>query len=210
MEQADETLGTGEYKYPTFCFMLILCFFTLQYVEQVGHGHPQDHKYSRDVPQHPAAEVRLKPRDVRRRKKVSAEMERFRLRLLEEEAPTTREVKHYCRKMARNLLNEDSIPDRIEDSIRSTFDITTFTLIAFDECHNTVKNAPCSVSCPESSQTGVNVESSSADVPNSCETGPGPAKLQTGVASNVQHDESVFRSDGAADMRRVMHTEDFH
>ncbi|VDP58148.1 unnamed protein product [Heligmosomoides polygyrus] len=39
-----------------------------------------------------------------------------------------------------NLLNEDSISDRIEDSIRSTFDITTFTLIVFDECHNTVKN----------------------------------------------------------------------
>ncbi|VDP40326.1 unnamed protein product [Heligmosomoides polygyrus] len=82
----------------------------------------------------------------------------------------------------RNLLNEDFIPHRIEDSIRSTFDTTTFILIVFDECRNTVKNDPCS----------------------------GPAKLQTGVASNVQHDESVFRSDGAAAMRRVMHTEDFH
>ncbi|VDP51601.1 unnamed protein product [Heligmosomoides polygyrus] len=42
---------------------------------------------------YPAADVSLRPRDIRRREKVSGEMERFRLRLLEQgEELTTREI----------------------------------------------------------------------------------------------------------------------
>ncbi|KAK6040149.1 DEAD/DEAH box helicase [Cooperia oncophora] len=41
-----------------------------------------------------------------------------------------------------NLLVEDSINDGIENVIRSTFDVTTFTMMVFDECHSAVKNSP--------------------------------------------------------------------
>lgn len=67
-----------------------------------------------------------------------------------------------------------------------------------------------SASCRESPQPGVDAESSGVDVPNGGETGSGPAELQTGAAPDVQHDESVLRSDGAAAVIRVMHTEEFH
>ncbi|WKY07596.1 hypothetical protein Q1695_007227 [Nippostrongylus brasiliensis] len=44
-----------------------------------------------------------------------------------------------------NLLNPNSPTDGIEDIVRQPFDITTFTMMVFDECHNAVKNSPYSV-----------------------------------------------------------------
>lgn len=52
-----------------------------------------------DYEQHTAAEIRLKLMNVRRREKVSVVVERFRVRLLQEEELTTREVKRCCRRM---------------------------------------------------------------------------------------------------------------
>ncbi|VDO84021.1 unnamed protein product [Heligmosomoides polygyrus] len=82
---------------------------------------------------YPAAEIRLRRKDMRRREKVNREIGRFR-RKVSEPGLTDRDVEKYCRRMAR-------------------------------------------------------YGSSSVDVPNSGETGPGHAKLQIGAASDVQHDE---------------------
>ncbi|VDP05041.1 unnamed protein product [Heligmosomoides polygyrus] len=60
--------------------------------------------------QYPAADVSLRPRDIRRREKVSGEMERFRLRLLEQgEELTTREINRYCRRMVRFVSEKSNL-----------------------------------------------------------------------------------------------------
>ncbi|VDO94867.1 unnamed protein product [Heligmosomoides polygyrus] len=60
--------------------------------------------------QYPAADVSLRPRDIRRREKVRGEMERFRLRLLEQdEEVTTREITRYCRRMARFVSEKSNL-----------------------------------------------------------------------------------------------------
>ncbi|VDP41799.1 unnamed protein product [Heligmosomoides polygyrus] len=60
--------------------------------------------------QYPAADVSLRPRDIRRREKVSGEMERCRLRLLEQgEELTTREINRYCRRMARFVSEKSNL-----------------------------------------------------------------------------------------------------
>ncbi|KAK5970215.1 hypothetical protein GCK32_000933 [Trichostrongylus colubriformis] len=41
-----------------------------------------------------------------------------------------------------NLLTENTMSEGIEDVIRSPVDVTTFTMMVFDECHRAVKNSP--------------------------------------------------------------------
>ncbi|KAK6020668.1 helicase protein, partial [Ostertagia ostertagi] len=51
---------------------------------------------------------------------------------------------HYTKHIVVNLLEENTISDGIENVIRSPFEVTTFTMMVFDECHNAVKNSPYS------------------------------------------------------------------
>ncbi|KAK6014378.1 hypothetical protein OSTOST_20239 [Ostertagia ostertagi] len=51
-------------------------------------------------------------------------------------------AEEYC--SDRQTYRENTISDGIENVIRSPFEVTTFTMMVFDECHNAVKNSPYS------------------------------------------------------------------
>ncbi|VDP12541.1 unnamed protein product [Heligmosomoides polygyrus] len=59
-----------------------------------------------DHRQNPAAEERLRRRDIRRRRKVCEKMNNFE-RLMEERLVTTDDVEHYCRKMSSTIVRRE-------------------------------------------------------------------------------------------------------
>lgn len=58
--------------------------------------------------EYPAAEIRLRPKDLHRREKVRREMDRFRSRL-SDPALTDRSIKRYCKRMSRFVTNKSNL-----------------------------------------------------------------------------------------------------